>query len=628
MCGICGYASFSRPADERWIHPMTEKLRHRGPDDHGHYHDSHVVLGHRRLSIIDPASGHQPIFSEDRTIVIIQNGEFYNFSQTREELTNKGHRFYTHSDAEIFAHLYEDYGVDAIRHVQGMFAVALYDKKNQRLLLCRDRLGQKPLYYSVTPQGIVFASELKSLMAHPWISRTTNTNGLHKYLFYDYIPGEETIYRGVNKLPAGHLLTVDLKTRRVIKAPYWDISLFNREAPYSLETAREHLSRQLNDAVEKRLRADVRVGVLLSGGIDSSIIGRVTRDLRENQLIPTFSVGYQEESYDESRYSAFMAKALQSEHHHFRLTPELALTTLRKVQTFIDEPFADPSLIPTFFLAEQTRRHVKVALGGDGSDELFAGYQVFPLMKAYWPLRRYRQTLDPFTRLLSIATPVNSNYSSAAYCLNRFRESLPIENAVIQMASLFGSFSLKEIRELTGDSSKAFQENLLSEMNTYLDKRRTEDPISQMQYCLTKSYLGEGVLVKIDRASMANSLEVRSPFLDHNLFDDVFAHVPTSLKIRNFRTKYLLKKTFQGRLPDEILHRSKKGFAMPLASWIRTSFNHEIRRLLEPRRISSQGFLNPVYVSRIVDEHFNGTKDHRKKIWSLLILQYWIENDG
>ncbi|EKD27668.1 MAG: hypothetical protein ACD_79C00643G0006 [uncultured bacterium] len=628
MCGICGFVTFQNENIAENIYPMMDALKKRGPDDCGVFFDKKVTLGHRRLSVIDISTGHQPIFNEDRTIVLIQNGEFYNFLDLRNELKTKGHVFKTNSDAEVFIHLYEEKGFEAISSITGMYAFALYDIKKQLVFLCRDRLGQKPVFYSHNTSGIIFGSELKSLLPHPFIQNTLNKDSMLKYFFYDYIPNEDTIYQNIFKILPGNFLQINLKNNTVSKKCYWEIPLFNSNyQTSSLEENSAKLSEHIDESVLKMLKSDVPLGILLSGGLDSSVITYSMRKQIPKELLHTFSIGFNENHYDETFYSSLISKYLQTQHHHYYLSEEQAKITLKKVKEYIDEPFADPSIIPTYYLSENTKQFVTVALSGDGGDELFGGYQIFNLLNLLSLFNKSQRTIKFIYPIIKSFISFSDKYNSSSYFIEKFYNSLFINNYHTQLMYLFGSFSPKEIAELLGIKSTDVEQKISKDIEYYTSLRKGEDNIAILQYLLTKLYLGEGVLTKVDRASMANSLEVRSPFLDHHLFELVFSKIPSNQKVNRKQTKYILKKTYEGMLPNEIIYRMKKGFAMPISKWIRTVFKDEILRVLDNSILKQQGLLNHEYITRILDEHMKGIKNHRKKIWSLFMFQYWMENN-
>ncbi|MBN1521041.1 MAG: asparagine synthase (glutamine-hydrolyzing) [Candidatus Aureabacteria bacterium] len=625
MCGICGYIDFKNTLDPSFLQPMISSLRQRGPDDTGIYTDERVGLAHSRLSIIDISTGHQPITSEDDEIIVIQNGEFYNFTECRNELQAKGHVFKTRSDAEVLVHLYEEKGFDAIRHIHGMFAFALYDKRKKILFLGRDRMGQKPLYYLVNPDVFVFGSEPKAVRSHPASAGSMNSRALMKYFFYDYIPGKETMFSSLFKLSAGCSLVVDIERRSYKENMYWDIPLFEKKPALSFEERKKSLFFHLEKAVEKRLRSDVPVGIFLSGGIDSSIISYLMKRLSHQKNLHSFSIGYKENSYDESFYSRLMSDEVKTKHHHFILTEHAARETLQKIKDYLDEPFADPSLVPTYFLSEKARQHVKVVLGGDGGDELFAGYQGFHLLKILSFFRKGRPSFNFFLKAVLPFLYSSESYSSWNYMGKKLQHSFSLPNPLTQVMSLFGSFSLDELSRLTGFHLQNIQDIVLEDIEKNIMLRKDEDEVSLLQYNLARLYLRDGVLVKVDRASMANSLEVRSPFLDHDLVEYAFRQIPHFEKFRRYRVKYILKETFKKVIPQPIIGRPKQGFAMPLSRWLRSAFQEEIEKYLNSSDISRQGLLNPDYVEAIKKEHLDNKDDHRKKLWAVLMFQYWME---
>ncbi|HVM48064.1 MAG TPA: asparagine synthase (glutamine-hydrolyzing) [Candidatus Acidoferrum sp.] len=623
MCGIAGIVQTTGPVDQEALRRMTSTLRHRGPDDED-YHLSErggtaVGMGFRRLAIIDLQGGRQPMCNEDGSLWIVCNGELYNYQELRRELEAKGHQFRTHCDVETLLHLYEEKGTDCVSAVNGMFAAAIWDSGNQTLFLARDRLGKKPLYYRATATQLLFGSEVKALLQHPDCPRELDPRSLSKYLAYEYVPSPHCIFKGVNKLPPGHSLTWrqgDIRVQR-----YWDVK-FPEPLHRSEAEIAEELRARLKEAVRLRLISDVPLGVFLSGGIDSSSVVAMMAELRPAAQIKTFAIGFEEASFDESRYARRVAEFFGTEHHEEVLQSRVLLDLLPDVAGLLDEPFADASVIPTYLLSRFTRRHVTVALGGDGGDELFAGYPTFAahrLARFYrLPGAVHKRLVLPLANLL----PVSTENFSLDFKVKRFLRGAR-ESAGIRDQMWLGSFTPAEQAELLAGTAPA--------VDDYEDVARVEkdcasrDPLQRLIYQYCKLYLPEDILVKVDRASMACSLEARAPFLDYTFVE--FANsIPSRLKLKGFKGKYILKQAMQGKLPTEILARGKKGFGIPIAKWFRNGLRELVADTLSPSRIKQQGIFNPRTVERLLSEHLQGTRDNRKQLWTLLLFELWVAN--
>jgi asparagine synthase (glutamine-hydrolysing) len=628
MCGITGWATLDSrtpPPDgaKDLLHTMCERMIHRGPDSEGLMVATGVALGMRRLAIIDLVTGDQPVYNEDRSVVVILNGEIYNYRELRADLERRGHSFRSASDTEVLPHLYEEHGAEMVQHLNGMFAFALWDAKRRRLLLARDRFGEKPLYWGVFDNTLLFASEPKVLLAHPGVRPSLNLQALRQYLSFDYVPAPLSIYEGVNKLNAAHLLT--LADGRIEVCPYWRLSYKKREPVPNEQEAADHLRELLADSVRLRLVSDVPLGVLLSGGIDSSAVTALAVRA-SSETVKTFSISFAESSFDESSYARAVAKFLGTDHHEERFSVDLAASLVSEIGSWMDEPLSDPSLVPTFLLSRFARKHVTVALGGDGSDELFAGYQMYQghqLANIYAkvPQALRRGLVEPLVRLL----PVKTKNLSFDYRARRFISGADHE-AVARHHIWFGSFTPDEQKELlTAEVQRA------SDGDIYRDARRlfadcdAVDLTERMQNLDTQLYLTEDILAKVDRASMAVSLEVRAPFLDRRVAEYV-ASLPPNYKLRGHKSKYILKRAMSGLLPPFVARRRKKGFGVPFAEWLKGKLRPLARDLLSPERLRRVGVFNPVYVARLQDEHERGVANHRKLLWTLLMFELWHES--
>ena len=602
---------------------MCERIIHRGPDSEGLFVTNGVALGMRRLAIIDLVTGEQPAFNEDNSVTVILNGEIYNYRELRNELEKRGHAFRSASDTEVLPHLYEEYGDEMLRELNGMFAFALWDSRRRRLLIGRDRFGEKPLYWGVFDNTLLFASEPKVLLAHPAVKPALNLQALRQYLSFDYVPAPLSIYDGINKLPAAHKLV--LEDGRVEVERYWCLSYKTAQPVPSETEAADHLRELMADAVRMRLVSDVPLGVLLSGGVDSSSVAAFAVRA-SSEPVKTFSISFAEASFDESAYARGVAKFLGTDHHEERLSANLAANLVSEIGAWMDEPFSDPSLVPTYLLSRFTRKHVTVALGGDGGDELFAGYPMYAGLR--WgefykrlpaPLRK--RLVEPIIKLL----PVKTKNLSFDYKAARFVTGSKYDT-VARHHVWFGSFTPEEQTELlTADALAASDDDIYAQARQFAEECDNEDQVTRMQSVDTRLYLAEDILTKVDRASMAVSLEVRAPFLDPRVAEFA-ASLPANYKLRGHKTKYILKKAVHELLPPFVTKRGKKGFGVPVAEWLKVKLRPLARDLLSPERVRRAGVFNPDYVARLQDEHERGIANHRKLLWTLLMFELWHES--
>lgn len=629
MCGICGYINLdgSPAADYGTLESMCSAIVHRGPDDRGMLIDGPVAIGMQRLAIIDIAGGHQPIHNEDKAIWVVFNGEIYNFPELRREMERRGHRFYTKTDTEVLVHLYEEYGNDCINHLNAMAAMALWDRKRQRLLLARDRLGKKPLYYTITGSTLVFGSEIKSLFRYPGVSRKVNLVALSKYLAYDYVPSPLSIVDGVQKLKPGQRL--DIENGRLKTESYWRLLFTPKQyqRTHEEDLSEEFLSR-LRESVRRRLMSDVPLGVFLSGGLDSSTITALMSELSPGR-VKSFSIGFMEKSFDESRYARMVADRLGTEHHEFVMREQEALDLIPILAQVMDEPLGDGSLVPTYWLSRHTRRHVTVALSGEGGDELFCGYPTYAahrLADIYTLLPRsiMKRTIEP----LLWRMPVSTANFSLDFKIKKFLSGLEYPPDIRHQVWM-GTFGPEEQRELfQPDIYRLIKsEELYSEVPHAIESGMPETRVDMISCLDTALYLPEDLLVKADRASMACSLELRAPLLDYMLAEFIAA-LPSDLKFRGFTTKYLYKKAVEKILPREIVHRKKKGFGLPIAKWIKKDMKDMFLETLASDKIRAEGFFRPEYVQTLLREHLNGAKDNRKQLWTLFMFELWLNEYG
>jgi asparagine synthase (glutamine-hydrolysing) len=622
MCGIAGIVD-SRPGarvEIDTIHRMCDRIVHRGPDDEGIFVKGGAGLGMRRLSIIDLAGGHQPVFNEDRSAWIVFNGEIYNFPELRPELEKRGHTFRTHSDTEVIIHLYEDMGADCVQKLRGMFAFAIYDERQQKLLLARDRLGKKPLHYALVNGRLFFGSEIKAILeAAPELAGDVNSRALLDYLYFGYIPDPLTAFVPIQKLPPGHVLEFEKGEIRVRR--YWDLPQYATHSPCSEEECLEELEHRLAEAVRIRLISDVPLGALLSGGTDSStVVALMARAC--SGPVKTFSIGFRQADFNEAHYARIVAQRFGTDHHELTLEPDV-VETVESLTRSLEEPFGDSSMLPTYYVSCLARQHVTVALSGDGGDELFAGYgryriqsrrQIFERIPP-WIWGWYRERVYPHL-------PRDMHGRKFSYNI-----SLPWRERYVDGISFVPAFE-REMPLLSDDFRATLREkgNPQDLMFDYFEHAPADDPVSQMLYVDTKTYLVADILSKVDRMSMATSLEVRVPILDH-VFLEWVTGLPPEWKLRGGKQKYILKKLAERvGVPKEVVYRRKQGFALPLADWIRRELKDMVLTvLLEPRTLQ-RGYFNPQGIRQLLDEHFRGRRDQSSRIWRLLIFELWHRN--
>ena len=590
-------------------------MAHRGPDDEGSVHLDGVTLGMRRLSIIDLAGGHQPMHNEDSTVWIVENGEIFNHLKLREQLLAAGHVFTTQADTEVIVHGWEEWGEQMVERLNGQFAFCLLDRNKNALFLARDRMGIKPLHYAISGDRFVFASELKALLRDPELRRGVDPTALDEYLAYEFVPSPRSIVRGISKLRPGHTLTWSLADRCAKIRQYWapqlNVDLDGKSMDLDEECAR--LRDVLRESVRKELISDVPLGVFLSGGIDSSAVTAMMTQLGGD--VKSFSVGFAERSFDEAHYARQVARHLGTDHHELTLEPAMMLALIPRLSTLLDEPLGDASIIPTYLLSAFTRQHVTVALGGDGGDELFAGY---PTMQAHRLAGYYVRApgvvrhglVEPLVRRL----PVSRDNLSFDFRAKRFVRgaAYPVPD---RHQRWMGSFAPEERAAiLTSDVQR----------DGLVDEYRSLDPLNQVLMLDMRLYLENDILVKLDRASMMASLEGRVPLLNND-FVAYATGLPLRMKLRGLRSKYLLKRALRGVLPDRILDRPKKGFGIPVAEWFRGPLREQLLSVLSPERVKREGFFEPSVVRRLIDEHLDGRRDNRKQLWTLFAFEMWLE---
>lgn len=622
MCGISGIVSPDGIIAYQALVPSLDQQQHRGPDARGTWEDDECVLGHRRLAIIDLSdAGRQPLSNENDTVWITFNGEIYNFQALRRQLNDMGHCFRTGTDTEVIVHAYEQWGTDCVKHLRGMFAFGIWDQRQRRLLLARDRLGKKPLFYTQQGDRFLFASELQGIVADPDVPREVNLAALDAYLTWGYVPAPETAFRGISKLPPAHWLTLDLTPEGPVVhvERYWSLA-YGPKLRLSEAEAAEAVREKLTEAVRLRMVSDVPLGAFLSGGIDSSIVVGLMAGLSD-QPVRTFSIGFQEAAYNELEHARRIAKRWGTQHQEFVVEPD-ALAVLPTLVRHYGEPYADSSAVPTFYVSQLTRREVTVALNGDGGDESFAGYERYlGNQMAEWVRRlpACRLAVQGLARML----PDSLDPKSRLRKLRRFLDVAhqPMVERYGGWLSFFRAEAKRSLYQtdfhaaLNGDSSTDWYGSLFDAANGL-------DPVDAAMAVDVHSYLPYDLLVKVDITSMANSLEARSPFLDHELMEFA-ARLPVSLKLRGSTHKYLLKRAFADLLPPENVHRRKMGFGVPVGQWFRGPLRDLLCDSLLSERCRSRGYFAPPEVKRLVGEHLDGRSDHTFPLWSLLMLELW-----
>jgi asparagine synthase (glutamine-hydrolysing) len=627
MCGIAAIAARdgAAPIPLDRLAPMVASLVHRGPDEDGLVALPGAALGMRRLSIVDVAGGHQPLGNEDGSIQAVANGEIYNFQALRRDLEARGHVFRTHTDVEVIPHAYEEYGAGFLAHLHGMFALALWDARTRTLLAARDRAGEKPLYYAQTAAGLVLGSEIKALLEAPGVLRELDPVALDQFLTYEYVISPRTIFTGIRRLEAGHYLTY--RDERLTLHRYWDAAAIPVQS-WKEEDAAEALRAALGRAVSSQMMSDVPLGVFLSGGIDSStIVAFMTKAARENgATVNSFSMGFEDGSYNELPYAREVAAHFQTNHREGLVSPDVERLFDRLI-VHLDEPFADVSLFPTFMVSELARRHVTVALGGDGGDELFAGYDAYEAQALASRLERLAPggALRTVERLVSLFPP-SERKKGLLNTLRRFFGGVahgPRDIAHYRWMTFLSPAG--KARLYTPALQQAIAEtDVYQPVREALGARR-DDALNRQLYADLAIYLADDILVKVDRMSMATSLETRAPFLDVGVMELAFS-MPGNLKLRNGERKYVLKRAMEGLLPPRILRRRKEGFSIPMKQWLRRELSGLLEELLSPSRIRQRGLFEQAEVSRLVAEHRSGRENHAHTLFPLMVFERWAQH--
>ena len=623
MCGITGFVNkSSQPADRSILEQMNNAIIHRGPDDGGFYIHENVGLAMRRLSIIDVSGGHQPIHNADKTKWIVFNGEIYNYQELREDLEKRGHHFYTKSDTETVIHLYEEYGENCVQHLRGMFAFAIWDEVEKTLFLARDRVGKKPLLYSYQSNGdLIFGSEFQALLKHPSITREVDYDAIDSYMSYLCVPAPQTAFKQIRKLEPGHWLrwkSGEIETKR-----YW-LPDFSKKIKISEQDAIEATTRILRESTKMRMISEVPLGAFLSGGVDSSIVVALMAQ-ESSTPVKTFSIGFEEQDFSELKYAKRVAEHVGAEYNEFIVRPN-AMEVLPTLVDHYGEPYADSSAIPTYYVSKETRQHVTVALNGDGGDESFAGYERYMAMQ----IAESYQHVPAIFRKSFIEWPVGLLPTSKvkktrSRDIQRFitAANLPRDERYYYWMSTIKD-RLKD--ELYTDDFKrrTLGNRPFSLLEKWYEKGKGSGVLDATMLADQMTYLPNDLLVKVDIASMANSLEARSPFLDHNLIEFA-ASLPESMKMKNFQTKYLLKKVAAKLVPKDVIYRKKMGFGVPIGKWFRGEMKNFVNETLLSEKAMIRGITKPDTVRRYIHQHQTGELDHTHQIWSLLMLELWFQ---
>jgi asparagine synthase (glutamine-hydrolysing) len=627
MCGLVGIFHLREPVDidRELLSSMNETQFHRGPDEGGLHTEPGVGLGHRRLSIIDLASGQQPLFNEDNSVVVVYNGEIYNFPELADELKAFGHTFRTHCDTEVIVHAWEQWGEKCVDRFRGMFAFALWDRNQQALFIARDRLGIKPLYYAELPDGqFIFASELKAMMRHPKLQKELDPLAIEDYFAFGYIPEPRTIFQHAKKLPPAH--TIKLTRGKPVPEPreYWDVP-FEKVQTGSEDDVANELIERLSEAIKIRLIAEVPLGAFLSGGVDSSAVVALMAQQSKGEAVNTCSIGFLDQEYNETEFAEMVAARYNTHHYQEQVDPS-DFDLIEILAGLYDEPYADSSAIPTYRVCELAKKRVTVALSGDGGDENFAGYR-----RHRWHMNEERvRGLIPQTIRSPLFGMLGRFYPKMDWAPKIFRAKSTFQALGRDSVSAY----MHSMSVVYDDLRKSmFSTNLKKQLGGYhaqevfyhhLKRAPTEHPLSVIQYIDTKTYLPGDILTKVDRASMAHALEVRVPILDHKFVEWV-SGLPPDMKLRGKEGKYILKKALEPYVPNDVLYRRKMGFAVPLASWFRGPLKERVRESLCSERLSDTGYFDMSFVKKLVDDHQSGLREHSAVLWSLLMFESFLQ---
>ena len=622
MCGITGtiYLDKERQVASSVLKNMTDAISHRGPDDEGFYIHNNIGLGFRRLSIIDLHTGHQPLSNGNDSIYIVFNGEIYNYQEQRERLKQKGYIFKTATDTEVILHLYEEYGVNCLQYLRGMFAFAIWDNNKQQLFCARDRFGIKPFYYYTDDEKYVFGSEIKAILKAGDIDRTLSYDALDSYFAFSYITSDLSIYKSIKKLQAGHYLLLSFRDKISIDIKkYWEIQ-FTPDYSMTENQWKEEINSCLSETVKLHMISDVPLGAFLSGGIDSSsVVAMMAKN--SNLPVKTFSIGFKEKKFNELEYAREVAIKYGCEHHEQIVEPE-SISLLPKLINAYDEPFADPSAIPTYYVSKLAREHVTVALSGDGGDELFAGYNDYPnLLRLHsYPFNFKSAFYNKFLwGNIHKIIPNNMRGKDASFFLSKNKNYLSAHKHL---------WSMEERKKLILNDNSVINYSNASELYKELILKRggNNDFISNLQYLDMQTYMVDSILTKVDRASMMNSLEVRVPLLDHK-FAELSFKIPSQLKLRGKEQKYIFKQAMSNILPENILTHPKQGFSMPLSFWFKDDLKEYVKDKLLSQNNLLSSYLDMKYIKKFVENNNAGTKDYSNHIWSLLFFEEWLSQN-
>ena len=624
MCGIAGYLDLTQQADQSLIETMTRTMHHRGPDGEGYHLDGPIALGHRRLSIIDLAGGKQPMADDSERYWITFNGEIYNFPDLRTQLKQQGHQFLTRCDTETILAAYKQYGENCVDHLRGMFAFAIWDSLDKTLFLARDRVGKKPLYYFFDGQRFIFASEIKAIIQHPIVSREIDHQAIADYFNYNYIPFPRTIFKSIRKLRPGNILKLSIQSDNLLnlqEQEYWDVR-YSPELDIPEAEWCEALRDKIAEATKIRMISDVPLGAFLSGGIDSSAVVAFMSQA-QSAPVKTFSIGFKEEDFSETKYARQVAEQFGTEHHEYIVEPD-AMEMLPKLAWAYDEPFADSSAVPTYYVSRLARGHVKVILSGDGGDETFAGYRRY-----LWANDMHRCDVIPDALKKLVFGLPSSLMPDGMRGKGMLRH---LSNAPFERYAGLNTFGeLPYLSKLFSDGFKAslsghFEEKYpdFSLFRHYYDHCNADDYLTRVQYLDTKVYLAEDILTKVDRASMLCSLETRAPLLDHEVLE-LAAKIPPTMKLKNGETKYMLKKALEPILPENILYRKKMGFGVPLVHWFKGDLVDYAHDVLLSKQALERGYFNMQQIESLLQLHQKQGRDMSAKIWSLLFFEHWCQ---
>lgn len=630
MCGIVGIFDTVGPRaiDRVALTRMNESQFHRGPVEGGLHVEDGLGFGHRRLSIIDLESGQQPLFNEDESVVVVFNGEIYNFLELMEELLALGHVFKTRCDTEVIVHAWEQWGEECVPRLRGMFSFAIWDRNQKTLFIARDRLGIKPLFYALLPDGqFIFGSELKSLLTFPALPRDLDPCAVEEYFAYGYVPEPRTIYVAAKKVRPGYTMRLQQGSQHIEHKQYWDVPFTPMAAASEAEVSEELITR-LREAVDSHLIADVPLGAFLSGGVDSSAIVAMMAELgRGNERVTTSSIGFENREYDESTFAAQVA-AKYNTRHTMETVDADDISLVDNLASLYDEPYSDSSAIPTYRVCELARKHVTVALSGDGGDENFAGYRRYRYAMAEESVR----SAFPSALRVPVFGTLGKIYPKADWAPRMFRAKTTFESlARDTVEGYFHGVALMPDRVREQLFSDRFRRGLngyraVDVMRGYADRTPTDDPLSLIQYLDMKTYLPGDILTKVDRASMAHALEVRVPLLDHKFVEWV-SGLPPTIKLKGGEGKYIFKKALTPYLPDDILYRAKRGFSIPLADWFRGPLRERVREAVLSPMLLDTGFFNEPYLRHMIDSHETGVKDYSVSLWSLLMFESFLRTN-